>query len=89
MRDPLSCIVENALRFVGRHPRPAWNSGRVVEGAALEMLLGGLPLREFESLLFRLPWFANAVISSGAFHLQNQFGLTTTRHPFTFRKSGL
>ena len=30
-----------------------WNSGRVVEGAALEMLLGGLPLRKFESFLFR------------------------------------
>jgi hypothetical protein len=43
MKDPLSCIVENALRFVGRHPRPAWKSGRVVEGATLEMLLRGNP----------------------------------------------
>jgi hypothetical protein len=43
MKDPLSCIVENALRFVSRHPRPAWKLGRVVEGAALEMLLGGYP----------------------------------------------
>ena len=33
-------------------------SGRVVEGAALEMLLGGLPLPGFESQDFRLPWLA-------------------------------
>lgn len=33
--------------------RGHWKLGRVVEGAALEMLLGGLPLREFKSLSFR------------------------------------
>ena len=34
-------------------PGGHWKLGRVVEGATLEMLLGGLPLREFESLSFR------------------------------------
>ena len=47
MRDPLSCIVDSTLTIpvviVGRHPRPARKLGRVVEGAALEMLLGGYP----------------------------------------------
>lgn len=29
--------------IVGEHSRPTWKLGRVVEGATLEMLLGGYP----------------------------------------------
>ena len=56
--------------------------GRVVEGAALEMLLGGLPLREFESLSFRLPWFAEIGETLWGTSLWTQFRFTPTRHPY-------
>jgi hypothetical protein len=41
-------------KVIGSNPiGGSWKLGRVVEGAALEMLLGGLPLPGFESLSFR------------------------------------
>lgn len=62
----IALAVERTLgkgKVIGSNPiGGSWKLGRVVEGAALEMLLGGLPLPGFESLSFRLHTVRQAIL---------------------------